>query len=141
MSEPIIMHVAPPPPRTRRRDHDDAPSVGALIAAPFYAIDAMVIGGTTCPGLLLCVPAILLVIAPVVLVGAVLVLAAVALAAAAAPVAAAATLAARLRERSPAGRGVRVDLTTPAGPAAGEALRRRGSDLELYAHQARSASP
>jgi hypothetical protein len=93
------MRIAPPAPRASRERDADQPSSGALIAAVFYAIDGMVIGGTTCPGLLLCVPAILLVVTPLVLIAALLVAVGVVLAAAAAPVLVAAKLVARHRER------------------------------------------
>jgi hypothetical protein len=47
----------------------EEPTFAALIGAVVAAVDGMVIGGTVCPGLLLCVPAILFVVVPMLAVG------------------------------------------------------------------------
>lgn len=104
-----IMRIAPPSPRVRPSDRDgDGPGLGAFVESLLYAIDGMVIGGTVCPGLLLCVPAILFVVVPVVAVGALVALVAAALAAPVVGV----VLVARLVARHP----VRVHLRLPARP-------------------------
>jgi hypothetical protein len=65
---------------------DPEPSFGALLSTVVYAVDAVAIGGTVCPGLLLCVPGILLFLVPLLVLGAFLALVALALAVIALPV-------------------------------------------------------
>jgi len=67
--------------------HTDAePTFGALLSTVVYAVDAVAIVGTVCPGLLLCVPGILLFIVPLLVLGAFLALVALLLAVIALPV-------------------------------------------------------
>jgi hypothetical protein len=47
----------------------EEPSFAALIATLFAAADGLIIGGTVCPGLLMCVPGILLVLVPMLALG------------------------------------------------------------------------